>query len=112
MEEQRAEAFKNAVPVVETLDQAFRECSKGKSFFGGDAIGLVDIALGSFLMLIEVINEVNGANLLDETKFPGLAAWAERFLATDAVKDAIPDAGKLLEAYNSSMAKWVASKQG
>ncbi|KAK3165135.1 hypothetical protein QOZ80_1AG0029360 [Eleusine coracana subsp. coracana] len=108
--EQRAEAFKNAIPVVETLEQAFRECSQGKAFFGGDAVGLVDVALGSFLMGIKTIDEVNGTNLLDETKFPGLAGWAKRFLAVDVVKEAMPDAGKLLEEYKTSMAKWVASK--
>ncbi|KAL6614689.1 hypothetical protein ACP70R_036959 [Stipagrostis hirtigluma subsp. patula] len=30
-DEQRAEAFKNLVPVVETLERAFGECSKGKT---------------------------------------------------------------------------------
>lgn len=108
--EQRAEGFKNAVAVVETLEQAFRECSNGKAFFGGDGVGLVDVVLGSFLAGIKMIDEVNGTNLLDETKFPGLAAWAERFLAVDVVKEAMPDAGKLLEQYRNSMAKWVAYK--
>ncbi|OEL33777.1 putative glutathione S-transferase GSTU6 [Dichanthelium oligosanthes] len=104
-DEQRAEAFKNVVPQVETLEQAFEECSKGKAFFGGDAIGLADIALGSFLVWIQVVDEVSGTKLLDEAKFPGLAAWAERFLAVDAVKEAMPDAGKLLEHYKGFLAK-------
>jgi glutathione S-transferase len=104
-EEQRAEAFKNAVAMVETLERAFMECSQGKAFFAGDAIGLVDVALGSFLTGVKVIDEVNGTNLLDEAKFPDLAAWAERFLAVDAVKQAMPNAGKLLEHYKGFMAK-------
>ncbi|XP_062203835.1 uncharacterized protein LOC133906065 [Phragmites australis] len=107
-EEKKPEAFKNVVPVVETLEQAFRECSKGKAFFGGDAVGLVDVALGSFLVWIKVVDEVGSTNLLDEDKFPGLAAWAERFLAVDAVKEAMPDAGKLLEHYKGFLAKWAA----
>ncbi|PWZ04124.1 putative glutathione S-transferase GSTU6 [Zea mays] len=65
----------------ETLEQAFRECSKGKPFFGGDAVGLVDIALGSFVVWIRVVDEAAGVKLLDEAKFPALTAWAERFLA-------------------------------
>jgi glutathione S-transferase len=101
----RAEAFKNAVAMVETLERAFMECSQGKAFFAGDAIGLVDVALGSFLTGVKVIDEVNGTNLLDEAKFPDLAAWAERFLAVDAVKQAMPNAGKLLEHYKGFMAK-------
>ena len=92
-EEQRAAAFENAVPKVEVLDRALAECSKGKAFFGGDAVGLVDIALGSHLVWIRVVDEVGGTNLLDGARFPGLAAWAERFLAVDAVREVMPDAG-------------------
>ncbi|TVU35452.1 hypothetical protein EJB05_17342 [Eragrostis curvula] len=108
-DEQRAEAFKNAVPLVETLERAFRECSKGKAFFGGDDVGLVDVAPGSHLVWIGVVDEVVGARLLDKARFPGLAAWAERFLAVDAVKEVMPDAGKVMEQYKGFMAKWIAS---
>ncbi|OEL22010.1 hypothetical protein BAE44_0016974, partial [Dichanthelium oligosanthes] len=104
-----AEAFKNDVPKVETLERALREGSKGKAFFGSDAVGLVDIALGSHLVWIRVVDEVAGTNLLDGPKFPGLAAWAERFLAVDAVKKVMPDAGKVLEQYKGFQAKWIAA---
>ena len=40
--EKIAEAFAGVVPVLEALERAFRERSKGKPFFGGDAIGLVE----------------------------------------------------------------------
>jgi len=88
------------------LERAFTECSKGKAFFGGDAVGIVDIAFGSHLVWIRVVDEVGGTNLLDGAKFPGLAAWAERFMAVDAVNRVVPDAGKLLEQYRASRAKW------
>ena len=104
--EKIAEAFAGVVPVMETLERAFGECSKGRPFFGGDAVGLVDIALGSFVLWMKVVGEVAGVNLLDEAKFPALAAWAERFLAVDAVKEAMPDAGRLLEHYKAFRAKW------
>ncbi|KAL6839877.1 hypothetical protein ACP4OV_029687 [Aristida adscensionis] len=107
--EKAAEAFENVVPVVETLERAFTECSKGRDFFGGDAVGLVDIALGSFLLWIKVVDEVAGTHLLDEAKFPGLAGWADRFLAAEAVKVVMPDAGKLLEHYKGYLAKWAAA---
>ncbi|KAB8083037.1 hypothetical protein EE612_005109 [Oryza sativa] len=106
--EQRAEAFKNVVPRVEALERAFGECSKGKAFFGGDDAGLVDVGLGSHLVWIKVVDEVAGANLLDEAKFPGLAAWAERFLAVDAVRQVMPDAGDVLKQYKGFLAKWTA----
>ncbi|RLM91345.1 putative glutathione S-transferase GSTU6 [Panicum miliaceum] len=108
-EEQRAAAFENAVPKVEALDRALAECSKGKPFFGGDAVGLVDVALGSHLVWIRAVDEVAGTNLLDGARFPGLAAWAERFLAVDAVREVVPDAGKVLEQYKGFRAKWIAA---
>ncbi|KAJ1284886.1 hypothetical protein BS78_03G239400 [Paspalum vaginatum] len=107
--EQSAEAFKNAVPAVETLERAFGECSRGKPFFGGDAVGLVDVALGSHLVWFRAVDEVAGTTLLDGAKFPGLAAWAERFMAVDAVKEVVPDAGKVLEQYKGFRAKWMAA---
>jgi glutathione S-transferase len=106
--EQRAEAFKNVVPKVETLERAFRECSKGKDFFGGDGVGIVDLALGSFLVWIRVVDALSGTNLLDEAQFPGLAAWAERFLAVDAVSDVMPEAGRIMEHYKGFLAKLAA----
>ncbi|TVT99387.1 hypothetical protein EJB05_55275 [Eragrostis curvula] len=108
-DEQRTEAFKNVVPVVETLERALRECSKGKAFFGGDAVGLVDVALGSHLVWISVVDEVVGVRLLDKARFPALAAWAERFLAVDAVKEVMPDVRKVMEQYKGFLAKWIAS---
>ncbi|KAG8055782.1 hypothetical protein GUJ93_ZPchr0001g30705 [Zizania palustris] len=104
--EQRAEAFRNAVPQVETLERAFGECSKGKAFFGGDAVGLVDVVIGSFVLWFRVVDDVAGTNLLDQAKSPGLAAWAERFLAVDAVREAMPDAELLLEHYKEFLAKF------
>uniref|UniRef100_A0A0D9V4E5 Glutathione S-transferase n=1 Tax=Leersia perrieri TaxID=77586 RepID=A0A0D9V4E5_9ORYZ len=103
--EQRAEAFKSVVPHVETLERAFGECSKGKAFFGGDAAGLVDVALGGHLVWIRVVDEVSGTKLFDEDRFPGLAAWAERFFDLDAVKQVMHDAGEVLKLYKGFLAK-------
>lgn len=106
--EQRAEAFENVLPQVEALERAFRECSKGKAFFGGDAVGIVDLALGSFVVWIRVVDELSGTNLLDEARVPGLAAWAERFMAVDAVEEVMPEAGKIMEHYKGFLAKLAA----
>ncbi|GJM93505.1 hypothetical protein PR202_ga10067 [Eleusine coracana subsp. coracana] len=104
-DEQRDEAFKRTIPHVETLERAFWECSKGNDFFNGDTVGLVDITLGSFLLWFMVVDEVAGTTLLDDAKFPGLAAWAKHFLTLDVVKRAMPDVGKLLAHYKIFLAK-------
>jgi glutathione S-transferase len=95
--------------VAETLERAFTECSRGKAFFGGDAVGLVDVTLGSHPSWIRAVDQTAGTNLLDGARFPDLAAWAERFMALGAVNEVVPDAGKLLEQYRASRAKWTAA---
>uniref|UniRef100_A0A0E0F073 glutathione transferase n=1 Tax=Oryza meridionalis TaxID=40149 RepID=A0A0E0F073_9ORYZ len=79
------------------LEEAFVKCSQGKQYFGGDNIGYLDIALGSFLGWIKAVEKFAGVELLDEAKVPNLAAWADRFCAHPAVVDAMPDADKLVE---------------
>ncbi|KAL0336287.1 UNVERIFIED_CONTAM: Glutathione S-transferase U17 [Sesamum radiatum] len=86
------------------LEEAFAKCSKGKAFFGGDEVGYLDIALGCFLGWVKVAEIIGGGKLLDESKFPGLAGWAERFLSHDVAKDILPDALKILEFFGKVQA--------
>ncbi|KAF6158701.1 hypothetical protein GIB67_040215 [Kingdonia uniflora] len=71
-----------------------KKCSKGKAFFGGDSIGYLDIALGSFLGWIRVM-ELDGLTILDAEKTPGLVGWAEKFCADSAVKEVMPETGEV-----------------
>lgn len=79
------------------LEEAFLSCSNGKDFFGGENIGYLDIALGSFLAWLKVTEKMNNLKLLDESKTPNLAKWAEKFRADASVKDALPETEKLME---------------
>ncbi|XP_062201493.1 uncharacterized protein LOC133904022 [Phragmites australis] len=97
-EEDRAEAVARAEAALETLEGAFKECSKGKPFFGGDGIGFVDVVLGGYLGWFGVINRLIERRLIDPARTPLLAAWEERFRAADAAKGIVPDdVDKMLE---------------
>ncbi|XP_061990694.1 glutathione S-transferase U17-like [Rosa rugosa] len=87
------------------LEEAFQKISKGKSFFGGDHIGYLDIAFGGFLAWIRVTEGMGGIKLLNETKTPGLLKWAEKFAADPAVKDVLPETQKLAEFSKIIIAK-------
>ncbi|KAK8563981.1 hypothetical protein V6N13_005802 [Hibiscus sabdariffa] len=95
------EAKKTAMAQVEEgvalMEEAFGKCGKGKGFFGGDEMGYLDIAFGSFLGWLRVVEKFNETKLIDEAKTPGLANWAERFCSHAAVKDVMPDTDKLAE---------------
>jgi glutathione S-transferase len=58
------------------LEGAFLELSQGKSYFGGDGVGYLDIALVSFVGWVRAVEKIAGVAFLDQAKVPNLAAWA------------------------------------
>ncbi|XP_042493018.1 glutathione S-transferase U17-like [Macadamia integrifolia] len=91
------------------LEEAFESCSKGKSFFGGDHIGYLDIALGCFLGWVAAKEKMCGLKMLDREKTPLLAAWAERFRSNAAVKGLIPEPDRMIEFAKMVVAKMKAA---
>ncbi|PHT34036.1 Glutathione S-transferase U17 [Capsicum baccatum] len=87
------------------LEDIFKNCSKGKTFFGGDIIGYLDIALGCFLGWLRVTDKMNNVTLIHESKTPCLYKWAEDFCADSAVKDVMPETDKLADAAKVITAK-------
>ncbi|KAF6141336.1 hypothetical protein GIB67_008514 [Kingdonia uniflora] len=102
--EAEAEAVKQLLAGTALFEEAFQKCSKGKAFFGGDSIGFLDIALGCFLAWLRVV-ELNGLTILDAEKTPGLVGWAENFCADSAVKEVMPETGKLAKFVKGRYAK-------
>ncbi|RLN18546.1 hypothetical protein C2845_PM02G21640 [Panicum miliaceum] len=75
-----------AIAALETLEGAFRDCSRGKRYFGGDSAGYMDVVLGGYLGWFGVFERMIGVKVLDAARTPLLAAWAERFAASDAAE--------------------------
>ncbi|CBI35757.3 unnamed protein product, partial [Vitis vinifera] len=74
--EEQEKAIKETVEILKIIEE------KGlgdKKFFGGEAIGLVDIAFGWQAYWFEGIEEVVGTKLLNSTTFPRLHAWIQNF---------------------------------
>ncbi|EER92030.1 hypothetical protein BDA96_01G340200 [Sorghum bicolor] len=91
-EEERAEKVKETLAAIEKMEVAFAKCSGNgnAAFFGGDSIGYVDIVLGSFLFWFEAVRRVDGLEIIDASKTPLLAAWAERFGGSVEAKEVVP----------------------
>ncbi|KAJ8547840.1 hypothetical protein K7X08_021076 [Anisodus acutangulus] len=81
------------------LEEAFIKCSKGKSLFGGDSIGYLDIVLGSLLGWLKAEEILTSTKIFDETRIPKLVGWMKRFCADETVKDFIPEFNKLAEGF-------------
>ncbi|KAF8040067.1 hypothetical protein BT93_B2325 [Corymbia citriodora subsp. variegata] len=107
-EEAKKAAIDQVAEGLSLLEDAFGKISKGKPFFGGDAIGFLDIALGCFIGWLRVTERTQGVKLLDEAKVPGLAKWAGRFCADGAVKGVMPETEKLAEFAKLIMGKFKA----
>ncbi|KAL2559296.1 Glutathione S-transferase U17 [Forsythia ovata] len=108
-EDAKKEAAEEVIAGLVLLEDAFIKCSKGKSFFGGEKIGYLDIALGCFLASLTVTEKMGNIKLLDENKTPNLFKWAEKFSSDAAVKDVMPETGKLMDFAKVLIAKSKAS---
>jgi len=91
------EAAAQLSEALQHLEEAFVKNSRGKSYFGGDSLGFLDIVLGSHLGWLKAVEQIAGVKALDESKFPELTAWAERFYAHHAVRDVMPETDRLVQ---------------
>ncbi|KAF7040192.1 hypothetical protein CFC21_050109 [Triticum aestivum] len=72
---------------------------EGKRFFGGDAIGFLDIAVGGALAhWMGVVEEMAGVRLLTEEDHPALCRWARAYRADETVRQCLPDRDRVLAA--------------
>ncbi|CAN6306064.1 unnamed protein product [Urochloa humidicola] len=87
-----------AVAALETLEGAFKDCSKGKDYFGGDSAGYMDVVLGGFVGWFNVFEKMIGVQVLDAARTPLLAAWAEQFSTGEAAEGILlQDVDKVLD---------------
>lgn len=71
--EKQQNAIKESLEMLKTLEEnALGENSK---LFGGENIGLVDIAFGGYSHWMEIIEEIVEVKLLDPQNFPRLNEW-------------------------------------
>ncbi|CAN8285431.1 unnamed protein product [Cochlearia groenlandica] len=63
----------------------------GKSFFGGDTIGFLDMIIGSMIPYCGVCAwEIMGIDMIPEEKFPEFNKWMKKLNEVEIVKECIP----------------------
>ena len=93
----RAEEQEKAIEEsLEMLRIVEGQALKDKKFFGGDEIGIVDIAFGGIAHWLGVIEEVVGVKLLEANEFPRLHAWTNNFKEVPVIKQNLPDRHDML----------------
>ncbi|KAL4296576.1 hypothetical protein GQ457_12G009080 [Hibiscus cannabinus] len=105
-EDEREKAVEEACQCLKTLETALN----GKRFFGGEEIGLVDIAANFVGFFLRTMQEVTGLELLSAEKFPHLFKWTDEFVNHSVVKENLPPRDKQLEFNRVIIAKYEAGE--
>lgn len=74
---------------------------KGKKFFGGDAIGLVDIAASGLAHWLGVFEEITGVTLVTDEEFPALCQWAKGYVNDDTVNQCLRNRDELVTMFSA-----------
>eukprot|EP00253_Pinus_taeda_P009456 PITA_09456 len=107
--EQLQKALEDSVTNFLLIEEALRtnHCFAGKAYFGGDEIGLIDIALGGLSAFIKGVEKATDSVLIDPEKMPLLSAWMDRFFKSDGVKEVMPDVAKQAEFISTRRASMI-----
>ncbi|KVF53980.1 glutathione S-transferase U17-like [Cynara cardunculus var. scolymus] len=81
------------------LEEAFIKFSRGKTYFGGDDVGYLDVVLGCFIAWTKFTEKNNEFKVFDEVRTPRLVEWVKRIWSHEAVKDVIPGNEVLVNFY-------------
>uniref|UniRef100_A0A5B6YWR8 Glutathione S-transferase n=2 Tax=Davidia involucrata TaxID=16924 RepID=A0A5B6YWR8_DAVIN len=63
---------------------------KKKFFFGGEAIGFLDIVVGWIAHWFQFVEEVGGFKVMDSMKYPAFDSWTKNFLEVPVIKENLP----------------------
>lgn len=82
---------------------------KGK-FFGGEDIGIVDIAAIFIAFWFPIVQEATRLNLFTSEKFPKLHKWSQDLSNHPIVKEKLPPRESLLAYFKGRYESLIASK--
>ncbi|KAL2336523.1 hypothetical protein Fmac_010969 [Flemingia macrophylla] len=85
-EKERETNTEEAMKALQFLENEIKD----KKFFGGEEIGLVDIAAVFIAFWIPIVQEIGDLDLLTSQKFPKLYNWSQELVNHPAVKESLP----------------------
>ena len=97
--EEREKGIQESIEALQFLENELKH-----KFFGGETIGLVDIAGGFIAYWLPAIEEAVGLNLLTAEIFPKLLKWSQEFTSHPVVKENLPPRDRLLGFFKARYA--------
>ncbi|WCJ18687.1 glutathione S-transferase TAU 8 [Euphorbia peplus] len=98
LSKQGKEQEESIIEAMENLKHLEKEL-KEKKFFGGDEIGMLDLALGWIAYYVGVFEEVLGLKLIHPQNFPLLTQWIQEFGNLPIIKESWPPYDKLVSKF-------------
>ncbi|XP_050244341.1 glutathione S-transferase U8-like [Quercus robur] len=105
-EKEHEKALEEASELLQFLENELKE----KRYFGGETVGLLDIAANIIGYWLGVFEEASGAELLTREKFPKLCNWANEFVSVSAIKENLPPREKLIAYFRNRFGVGATSK--
>lgn len=94
--EEQEKALKDTLEMLRTIEE---HGLVGKKYFGGEKIGMVDIAFGQIAQWLGVIEDIIGVKLLEAHTFPRLHAWIKNFKEVPIIKENLPNRDEMMVFY-------------
>ncbi|KAF3960299.1 hypothetical protein ACB098_12G147900 [Castanea mollissima] len=104
--EQQVKATKEVKEILGILEE---HGLGDKKFFGGNNIGLADLAFGWIACLLETMEEAAGVKVLEADSFPRLQEWIKNFNEIPAIKESLHDRNELLTHFKRRREYFVSS---
>lgn len=95
--EEKEKLREEAIELFKFLDNEL----KGKRFFGGDTIGLVDLCANTIGSGHGIMAEVTGTEIMTKENHPNLCQWIEEYVNHDVVKANLPEKEKLAPLFKA-----------
>ena len=89
--EAQAQGAEEAKVNVAFLEGALKSVGKGKTYFGGDKVGLVDVVFASLYGVIKATESLGEVSLINQQTAPALSSLLKALEENDGVKDFLPD---------------------
>ncbi|KAJ8539706.1 hypothetical protein K7X08_013958 [Anisodus acutangulus] len=105
--EKQQNAIKESLEMLKTIEE--NALGEKYKLFGGENIGLMDIAFGGYAHWMEIIEEIVGVKLLDPQIFPRLNAWVKKFKEVPVIKDNLPDRDEMFVYMKNAREKMLAA---